>query len=53
MRAMSQISKASIARKKSIHSIGEQSEKTHHEEIVHPNEKTEADDASNYSELVR
>ncbi len=53
MRAMSQISKASIARKKSVGSIGEQSDKTHFEEVVHPNEKTEADEGSNYSALVR
>ncbi len=38
LRAMSTISKASIARKKSANSIGEQSSKTHYEEVVHPNE---------------
>jgi len=50
---MSQISKSSKAKKKSASSIGDLTEKTHFEEIVHPNEKTTTDEGSNYSALVR
>lgn len=38
IRTMSAISKATISRKKSANSIGEQSSKTHYEELIHPNE---------------
>jgi hypothetical protein len=48
---MSQISRATIARKKSVNSLGDQSVMTHYEEVVHPNEETDLDETTRYSVL--